>query len=191
MRYMSTMSAHVGTANFPRFLMAAILVASVGVLAAALIGEHVFGLEPCELCLYQRVPFVVTGALAGLGLILSLRGKAGTWPVAACAVVFFASAGLAFYHVGVEQHWWASVTACGGDLSSGLSIEELQKQLSAPPRKPCDQVDWTFLGLSLAGYNVIASLILAVACVVGARRIKRDMKTWTRKSESSGGFPAT
>ena len=180
-----------GLLNRARFLMVAILAASVCVLAAALIGEHVFGLEPCELCLYQRIPYVLTGALAGLGLVLSLRGGAGTWPVVACAAVFFAGAALAFYHVGVEQHWWASVTACGGDLSGGLSVAELQKQLSAPPQKPCDQVDWTFLGLSLAGYNAIASLILAVACLVGARRIKRDTKTWTKNPEDPDGFPAT
>ena len=62
---------------------------------------------------------------------------------------------MAFYHVGVEQHWWGSFAACGGELATDLTLEDLKAQLGGGniPRKPCDRIDWELFGLSLAGYN--------------------------------------
>jgi disulfide bond formation protein DsbB len=85
-------------------------------------------------------------------------------------LVLLVGAGLAAYHVGIEQGWWALPASCvaGGGAES---VEELKRLLAeAPPA--CDQVSFTFLGLTLAGWNLVASLLLALftcaaACGVG------------------------
>lgn len=161
------MSVLLGSHACARALPLAILGVSLGALASAFTAQYVFDLEPCVLCLYQRVPYAVTGALAALAIFLSARGQARQWLVIACGLVFLAGSALAFYHVGVEQHWWESVAACGGELSSGVDVTNLAAQLSSAPRKPCDQVDWRLFGLSMAGYNSLMSLGLGVAAIAG------------------------
>ena len=86
-------------------------------------------------------------------------------------IVFLVGAGIAFYHVGVEQHWWASAASCGnngGDVPK--TIDELRQLLmQAKPAKACDEVDWTLFGLSMATYNVPFSL----GSLWGAKLIRR------------------
>ena len=135
--------------------------------------QHVFGLEPCVLCLYQRVPYVATAMLATLGVGLAGEGRISGVVVGLCGVVFLTGAWLAFYHVGVEQHWWGSIAACGGGTSTELTLEQLKAGLATKPPKPCDQVDWTLFGVSLAGYNALASLGLALFSLAGARTLLR------------------
>ncbi len=171
---MVDMSVSLGTLAGARALPVAILVVSMGAIASAFTAQYVFGLEPCVLCLYQRVPYAITGALAALAIFLSARGQASRWLVIACGAVFMAGSALAFYHVGVEQHWWGSVAACGGELSSGVNVKDLTSQLASQPRRPCDQVDWTLFGLSMAGYNSLASLGLGVAAIAGGWRLGKE-----------------
>ena len=78
-----------------------------------------------------------------------------------CAVAFAASAGIGIYHVGVEQGLFAGPTACSGTIT-GDSVEELRRALVAAPVVRCDQVAWSLFGISLAGYNVLASVALAL-----------------------------
>lgn len=166
MRYTGPMMGQRRLLN-GRLIPLAILAASVGALGTAYLAEVFFGLEPCILCLYQRVPYAITGVLAVLAL--SARpGPVQAASVGICGVVFTAGAAVAFYHVGVEQNWWAS-PACGGELATGLSLADMKAALSAPQPKACDEVDWTLFGLSMATYNVAASLALAGAALAGAR----------------------
>lgn len=153
------------TQAFARAISLVILVASIGALASALTAEHVFDVEPCALCLYQRIPYGVTGALAAFAIVLSVRRRSPRWLVIACGVVFLIGAALAFYHVGVQQHWWASVTACGGQLSTGANVTDLASQLAGPQPKACDEVDWSLFGVSMAGYNSLISMALGVAAI--------------------------
>lgn len=151
-------------------IIALVLIASLGSLAFAFAGEHLFGLEPCILCLYERIPYGIAALLAGAALLMPSRNRWQSRLLAGIAVVFILSAGLALYHVGVEQHWWRSVAACGGTLAT--DIGDL-RNLSATDLKPCDQVDWRLFGLSLAGYNVLASLALAAVALLGVRMLIR------------------
>lgn len=151
---------------------AAVLLVSLGSLAVAFAGQYVFGLEPCILCLYERVPYAVAAVLAGIALGAPSAGPWRVRLIAAAAAVFLAGAALAFYHVGVEEHWWGSIAACGGALATDFGAEDL-RSIGANDLKPCDRVDWRLFGISLAGYNVIISLIFAVACFVGARVLAR------------------
>jgi disulfide bond formation protein DsbB len=155
-----------------RLIAALVFVASAFGLAAAFAGEHVFGLQPCILCLYERVPYAVAAVLAAAAAFLPMARRWRALLMGLVALVFAVGAALAFYHVGVEEHWWASVAACGGELSAGAEVGDL-RQLSAADLKPCDRVDWRLFGLSLAGYNVVASAILAGIGIAGARILSK------------------
>ena len=155
-----------------RFIVALVLGASVAGLATAFVGEHVFGLEPCILCLYERVPY---GVAALLALAAMLLAPAGRWPailLGLAAAVFALGAAIASYHVGVEEHWWGSIAACGGELSSDVDGLDL-REIPASDLKPCDRVDWRLFGLSLAAYNVLFSLFLAGVCLAGVVAARR------------------
>ena len=170
MRYTGSMTGQRLLPN-GRMISFAILAASTGALGTAYVAEVFFGLEPCILCLYQRVPYAVTGVLAVLAL--SARpGMVQAATVGVCGVVFAMGAAIALYHVGVEQHWWASA-ACGGELATGLSRADMKAALSAPQPTACDEVDWTLFGLSMATYNAAASLVLAGAALAGARMLSK------------------
>ena len=165
-------------ASLSRFVPIALIAVGVGGLAAALIAQHVFGLVPCVLCLYQRVPYVAVAVLGGLALVLP-GITARRLLVGVAAAVFLAGAAVAFYHVGVEEHWWeTAIPGCApaeGDafLDTPLTPEDFQRQLTAKPPKPCDEVDWRLFGLSMAGFNAIGSLVLAAATLVGRTRMTR------------------
>ena len=154
----------------PRLIFAAILIISLGALANAYVAQYVYGFEPCRFCLYQRVPYAVTALLAIIAFFLASGGGRAAM-AALCAGAYLAGAGIAFYHVGVEQHWWLS--ECTGALAKDLSIEEMKAQLMSKPQKPCDDVEWTFLGLSMATYNAAFSTALAAASLAGARLLAR------------------
>jgi len=155
----------------------AIFAVSAAALANAYVAEYVFDLEPCILCLYQRVPYYVAGAL---GLAALVMPTVRIFAVAAAGGVFMAGAAVAFYHVGVEQHWWASAASCGlgggdGGVRGPATVEDLRQMLTrAKPVKPCDEVDWTLFGLSMATYNVGMSLALATASLWAADQLRRQ-----------------
>lgn len=167
-------------ADWNRWVPLLILAASVGALAMAYAAEYAFGLEPCVLCLYQRIPYALAGVL-GLGALLLPAGPSGnrarSWVVMGAGFVFLAGAGIAFYHVGVEQHWWVSAASCGGGGGPGgegpKTVAELQRMLSQKPPKACDEVDWTLFGLSMATYNVAVSLALAWGSIWASARIRK------------------
>lgn len=163
--------------NPGRLVPLALMAASAAALAAAFAGEHLFGLEPCILCLFERVPYAIVFVLAGVALIPVVGPRFQTIMVATCGAVFVAGALLAGYHVGVEQHWWSAITGCAGELPQSMTIESLRAELSAPTRKACDVVDWRLFGISLAGYNALGSAVLAVASFIGARLLyKRNRR---------------
>jgi disulfide bond formation protein DsbB len=136
---------------------------AIGALAAALVAQYGFGLSPCQLCLYQRVPYGVVILLALLLLILRPTAKQSALLLALCALAFVTDSGLALYHVGVEQHWWAGPASCSSTGGGGAqSVEDLMAQLSKPIKLPsCDQIAWSLFGVSMAGYNLLACVGLA------------------------------
>jgi disulfide bond formation protein DsbB len=128
--------------------------ASAAILLAALALQYLGGLPPCPLCIWQRWPYVALIALGVAGWRWHPRAMLGV-----ATLVLLASAGLAAYHVGIEQGWWALPAGCVAGAGAD-SVEDLKRLLAeAPPA--CDQVSFTLLGLSLAGWNLIGSLVLA------------------------------
>jgi disulfide bond formation protein DsbB len=155
-----------------RNFAAAVLLASAVVLGAALLSQYWGGLRPCELCLYERWPWAAAITVALVALFAGGRGGL-PWLALALAAVFVIGAGLAFYHVGVEQHWFAGPSACTAGTVKATTLEELKRQLSATAPVLCDKVQWSFLGVSLAGWNLLASLAMVAACgaaFAGTRR---------------------
>lgn len=146
-----------------------LLVASAAVVGAALLSQYVGGLQPCELCLYERWPYygVVVLTLLALAAGQSFLSRA---VIAVAALVFLAGAVLAFYHVGVEQHWFTGPTACTGNSLAGGSIADLKAQLLAQQVVRCDVPQWSLFGVSLAGWNLLASLALAAGSIAALRR---------------------
>ena len=158
-------------AHAPRAVPIAILAASAGALGFAYISETVFDLEPCVLCLYQRVPYAATGIVAVLMLGLPTNAPLVRWGLAVCVALYLAGAAIASYHVGVERQWWVSIAACGGADTSAVTIESLNAQLSVQSEKPCDQVDWSLFGITMAGYNVALSALLGAAALWALRHL--------------------
>ena len=152
---------------------AAVLVAAVAAatIAGAWFFQLVLGIVPCPLCLEQRyayyfiIPFAVliaTAASRGASRHLLVLG------FAALAIAAFANAGLGAYHAGVEWKFWQGPTDCTGpmlDLGGGSLLESIKTVKVIR----CDEVQWRFLGLSLAGYNVLISLVLAALAGCGFR----------------------
>lgn len=138
-----------------RNLALALLLISASPLALALLAQYGFGLHPCELCLWQRVPLVA------LILVALLAWCAPRFAVALSAALWLIEAGLAAYHVGVEQHLWASATGCtaGG---AAQTLEALRAQIMGAPLVFCDQPELVVLGLSMAGWIVLYSLCMII-----------------------------
>jgi disulfide bond formation protein DsbB len=140
--------------------------ASAAILLGAFALQYVGGLPPCPLCIWQRWPYAALIALGVAGWRWHPRAMLG-----AATLVLVAGAGIAAYHLGIEQGWWALPASCvaGGDAAS---VEELKRLLAeAPPA--CDQVSFTFLGLTLAGWNLLASLLLALFTCASALGLGR------------------
>ncbi len=144
----------------------AITAASVGVLAVVHIAQFGFGLQPCQLCYYQRIPYFINIAL-GLAAVYTRQREV----LYAAAVVFFAGAAIALFHAGVEYKWWPGLPSCSGQiLPENASLDDLKRILTQQPIVRCDKAAWTLFGISMAGYNYLLSLALGAATVFFARK---------------------
>jgi disulfide bond formation protein DsbB len=149
-----------------------VLVASASVLGAALLSQYWGGLAPCELCLLQRFPWAVAILVGLLALVAGSR-PALPWVALVLALVFALSVAFAFYHVGVEQHWFAGPTACTASGGGAATLEDMKRQILGTASVLCDRVQWSLFGVSLAGWNLLASLGMAAICGMVFRRARR------------------
>lgn len=151
-----------------RLVPLVILLASAMLVGGALLFQYAGGLQPCELCLYQRWPYYAAIVLALVALAAGRRDVA-MGVVALCALLFLGGGALAFYHVGVEQHWFAGPSACSGGLSAAGSVADFKARLLARQPVSCDEPQWSLFGVSLAGWNLVASLALVAFCLWALR----------------------
>ena len=130
-------------------------------LAAAYGSEYWGGLHPCEMCWWQRYAHFAALAFALLSRLLVRapdRGRAFVW-LAALAIL--ASGGIGAYHAGVETGVFEGFTQCTSTATGG-STEDLLNAIMAAPIVRCDQVQFSFLGISMAGWNAILSILAAL-----------------------------
>ena len=151
---------------------AATMVALVGSLAilGAWFFEYGLGLKPCPLCLEQRYPYYFGIPLAVMVILGDRFGASRKVLLAALAVIaagMLWNAGLGVFHSGVEWKWWPGPQACSGALEGLGSAGGLAKRLESMSVVRCDEAPWRFLGLSLAGYNVLISLLMAAIALFG------------------------
>ena len=140
--------------------------------SATLIGAWIFqygvGLSPCPLCLEQRIAYYVAIPLSVmilLGLSVGATHKVLMLALLAIAAAMLWNAGLGVYHSGIEWHWWPGPQDCSGTGADFSKSGGLLQQMQNTRVVRCDEAAWRFLGLSLAGYNVLISLALAAVTV--------------------------
>jgi disulfide bond formation protein DsbB len=143
--------------------------AGVGAIAAALFMQHVVGVQPCILCVYQRWPYVLLAMIGLAVLVFGRHRRLRVGLLALAGLVMVVGCGIAMFHVGVEQHWWSATAGCGVPPPAA-TVEELRARLLATPTVRCDEVSWSLFGISLAGYNIVLTLLLAGFALVSARR---------------------
>jgi disulfide bond formation protein DsbB len=152
---------------FPIFVLAA----SAAVLGGALLSQYWGGLAPCELCLKERWPW--TAAIA-ISFVVTTTSRRPASPRIALllAAVFAIGSALAFYHVGVEQHWFAGPSACTVTAGTPTTLEALKAQLLHQQPVRCDEPAWSLFGISLAGWNLVASLGMTGICFAMFLRLR-------------------
>ena len=148
---------------------------SAGLMLAIAHGFQTFGgYQPCTLCLRQREVYWVVAGFAAVAMVAVRMPGGPRLRAASCwilALMFLAGCGIAVYHAGAEWKLWPGPTTCsssGGAVSAGSMADLLNGAKIRPPA--CDQAAWVFLGVSMAGWNALISLKLAVLSVLAARR---------------------
>jgi disulfide bond formation protein DsbB len=144
---------------------AAVAVIAAATLAGAWFFQLVLDILPCPLCLEQRYAYYLAVPLGAVVAFAAARGAPR--PVLLVGLVILglvalANAGLGTYHAGVEWGFWQGPTDCTGPIVDFGKAGSLLDQLDKVKVVRCDEVQWRFLGLSLAGYNVLISLLMAV-----------------------------
>jgi disulfide bond formation protein DsbB len=144
----------------------ATLLVSVAIIGFVLFAQYVQHYAPCELCLRERLPWYALIGLGLIGLVFPSR-----WLLVLIGLLLLVGAGLGLHHAGVEQHWWPGPAECTSGSSGAKTIEELKAMLMKEKVVQCDEIAWKFLGLSMAAYNGLVSLIAGVTILfVAARR---------------------
>ena len=142
-----------------------LLIGPAALLLGALAFQHLGGLAPCEMCLWQRWPHLVALLLAGAALFVAPAARRPLLVVAALAVL--ASGAIGVFHVGVEQRWWTGPTHCTPVVGTGGDF--LKTMVNAPIVR-CDVVAWSLAGVSMAGWNAIVSAAIGLFALMRGGR---------------------
>jgi disulfide bond formation protein DsbB len=130
--------------------------------AALLAGAWSFqiwgGLHPCEMCWWQRYAHLVAAALALVAIAVAGRPGLDRSFLALAALAILTSGGIGVYHAGVEAHVFPGITTCSTTVVNTTNTEELMNQIMSASVVRCDEVQWRFLGISMAGWNAILSI---------------------------------
>jgi disulfide bond formation protein DsbB len=140
------------TARPQSMARAVALAVPIALLGGALLSQYVGGLNPCEMCYWQRWPHGVAIVLAAGAFYYSAGSRSANMLTALAALAIAVSGAIGVFHAGVELGWWEGLTRC--TASGPMSLDDV---LGAPLVR-CDQVQWSLAGISMAGWNAIISL---------------------------------
>ncbi len=147
----------------------AVFAGSAATILGAWYFQYVLKLPPCPLCLEERLPYHIViplSLLLAIAAIVRAPHKLIVVGFLAIVAAMLCSAALGAYHAGVEWRWWPGPTDCSGPITD-FTTKPLLDQLRSIRVVRCDEAAWRFLGLSLAGYNVLISLALAAIAALG------------------------
>ena len=128
----------------------------LALLAGAYLSEYAFGLYPCEMCWWQRYAHFAALALAAVSFVVQPRRL---W-IGLAALAILVSGVIGAFHAGVEYGWWEGFTTCSAASAGG---GDPLASIMAAPLVRCDEVQWSLLGISLAGFNFLVSTVGAIA----------------------------
>jgi disulfide bond formation protein DsbB len=169
--------SHAGLGPNPAQTAAlAIAIIAAATLAGAWFFQLVLDIRPCPLCLEQRYAYYLAFPLGFLVAFAASRDAPRPVLLAGLALLLLAALGNAWlggYHAGVEWKFWQGPTDCSGPLVDLGSAGSLLERLDTVKVIRCDEVQWRFLGLSLAGYNVLISLLMAAIAAWGLKSARR------------------
>jgi disulfide bond formation protein DsbB len=159
-------------------LIAALAITAVAIatLAGAWFFQLVLDIRPCPLCLEQRYVYYLAIPLGGLTALAAGKDAPRAMLLGGLAILALAALGnavLGTYHAGVEWGFWQGPTDCSGPIGNLGSAGSLLQRLDTVKVIRCDEVQWRFLGLSLAGYNVLISVAMAAIAAWGIVRTAR------------------
>ncbi|QJB69836.1 disulfide bond formation protein B [Parasphingorhabdus halotolerans] len=155
-----------------RIAYALALIIPAALLGGALISQYVFGLYPCEMCMWQRWPHYIALGFAALAMALRNHELSKSIVVAA-ALAVLVSGLIGGFHAGVEYGWWEGLTACATTVPA--SGDMLDSIMNAPLVR-CDVAPWSLFGISLAGFNFLLSVVGAMLILMLLTMGRKEMQ---------------
>lgn len=157
--------------------MAAATIAAIGAatLGGAWFFQYVLGIQPCPMCLEQRYAYYLVIALGAVLAVSASRLPRGL-VIVLLAVLALAALGNSIFgafHAGVEWGFWPGPATCSGPIQDLGSAGTLLDRLKTVKVVRCDEVQWRFLGLSLAGYNFLISGLMGLVGLFGINRLRK------------------
>ena len=149
-------------------LILLLILCSLALIILVLYFEYVIGLNPCKLCLWQRVPHVMTILIGVLALLNNQFKSKGA---IICALMMLAGSLLSGYHAGIEYNLWPGPSNCSGTTALNTNNAELfLETILATPITRCDEIVWSFLNISMAGWNFISSIALMTTWLLVSKK---------------------
>jgi disulfide bond formation protein DsbB len=148
----------------------AVFVIGLATLGGAWFFEYVLKYQPCPLCLEQRIPYHIViplSLLVAIAALVRAPRKLIIVGFVAILITVLCNVALAAYHSGIEWHWWPGPADCTGQITDFKSGGGMLSQLQSIHIPRCDAAAWRFLGISLAGYNFLISLVLVALAACG------------------------
>ncbi|NVJ69491.1 MAG: disulfide bond formation protein B [Alphaproteobacteria bacterium] len=142
-----------------------------GIMATLILGSafgfQLAGYPPCELCWWQRYPYMAIMAVSLLAT--AVKALPQKWVLVVLSLLFATDAGIAAFHFGVEQRWWEGLATCSSFVGMTDNINDALKAVMDAPLIRCDEIAWSLFGISMAGYNFLIATVMAVFCLGKAR----------------------
>ncbi len=157
--------------NNSNFLNLLFLFISILILLIVYYLEFFQGIVPFKLCFYQRFPYFIIILLA-ISFLLIKNQNLKKITFLFYILIFTSSLIMSVYHFGIEKNLWNALTGCETNIKSFSDSDNLKEYLLNKNYVSCDDVSFKFLGISLAGYNIILSFILLILSITGFRKLK-------------------
>ena len=121
----------------------------------ALYYQYIENYLPCELCIYQRIPYFIIILISSYAFLVN-GNKNYMYFI---GFLFLTSLVISITHFGVEQEFWQINSSCSNNTMDFENIDQLKAFLEDVPITKCNEITWSLFGISMAGYNVIYSII--------------------------------